>query len=139
MKSGKCSISSRASAARRTSAVLALLSSGSVDGAAELARVSRTTLFVWMKDPEFIDELTRARGAAFDGGLNTIKGGCEEAARVLLALLKSRNETTRRRAAETILDFALKVHEGRDLEARLKALEAAIAGERGRGAGEPLG
>jgi len=134
MKSGKCSISSRASAARRTSAVLALLSSGSVDGAAELARVSRTTLFVWMKDPAFQDELSRARTAAFDGGLNTIKAGSEEAARVLLALLKSRNETTRRRAAETILAFALKIHEGRDVEERFVALEAAV-GNQGKGDG----
>ena len=135
MKSGKGPKSSGPKGARRTSAVLALLSSGSIDGAAELARVSRSTLFVWMKDPEFQDELTRAREAAFDGGLNTIKAGTEEAARVLLALLKSRNETTRRRAAETILAFALKIHEGRDVEERLKALEM-IVGVRGK-AGEP--
>jgi len=126
MKLGKGPKSSGAKGARRTSAVLALLSSGSIDGAAELARVSRTTLFVWMKDPEFIDELTRAREAAFDSTLNAIKAGSEEAARVLRELLKSRNETTRRRAAETILAFALKIHEGADVEGRLKALEAAI-------------
>jgi hypothetical protein len=113
---------------------LALLSAGSIDGAAELAQVSRSTLFIWLKDPEFQSELTRARGAAFDGGLNTIKGGCEEAARVLLALLKSRNETTRRRAAETILAFALKVHEGRDVEERIRALEM-IVGGRGKDGG----
>jgi hypothetical protein len=131
MKTGKGPKSSGPAQARRTAGVLALLTAGTVDQAAELAGVSRTTLFVWLRDPAFQDELTRARATAFDGGLGTIRGGCEEAARVLLALLKSRNETTRRKAAETVLAFALKIHEGHDLEARLQALEAAVAGRPG--------
>jgi len=134
MKSEKRPKLSRAQGARRTAGVLALLSAGSVDQAAALAGLSRTTLFEWLKDPEFQNELERARAAAFDGGLAAIKSGAEEAARVLLELLKSRNETTRRLSAETILSFALKIHEGRDLEGRLRTLEAAVGGPK-----EPLG
>ena len=131
MKSEKGPKKSGAQGARRTAAVLALLSAGSIDGAAERAGISRSTIFEYLKDPEFRGELERARAAAFNGGLSTIKGGTEKAAHVLLALLESRNETTRRRTAETILSFALKIYEGRDLEERLRALEAAVPGPLG--------
>jgi hypothetical protein len=120
---------SRLAEARRTSAVLALIAEPTIEGAAQASGVSRSTLYAWMGDAAFADELTRARTRAFDGGLDTIKGGTAAAASVLRALLESRSETTRRRAAETIINFALKIYEGRDLEARLKRLEEISEGQ----------
>ena len=134
MKSEKRPKPSKITEARRTSAVLALIGSPTIEDAARAAGIARSTLCLWMKDEAFMDELERARAAAFDGGLNALKGAATEAAAALLALLKSRNETTRRRAAETILAFALKIHEGRDLEARIRRLEAAV-GNQGKGDG----
>lgn len=121
---------SKLTAARRTAAVLALIAEPTIEGAAQASGVGRSTLFEWMNDPAFADELTRARTRAFDGGLDRIRGGTESAARVLVELLKSRSETTRRRTAETILNFAMKIYEGRDLEARLKRLEEISDGKR---------
>jgi hypothetical protein len=126
MKDEKRPKPSKVTEARRTSAVLALIAEPTIEAAAQAAGIARSTLCLWLRDETFTAELTRARGAAFDGGLNTIKGGCEEAARVLLALLKSRNETTRRRAAEIVLAFALRAHENLEVEARLSKVELII-------------
>jgi len=134
MKSEKRPKRSKITEARRTSAVLALIASPTIEDAAQAAGVARSTLCLWMKDEAFTDELERARGAAFDGGLNALKGAAAEAAAALLALLKSRNETTRRLSAVAILEIGLKIHEGRDLEARIRRLEAAV-GNQGKDGG----
>jgi hypothetical protein len=131
MNASKRPKASRLAEARRTSAVLALITEPTIEGAALASGVGRSTLFAWMKDEAFANELTRARTAAFDDGLTAIKGATQEAASVLRALLKSRNESTRRRTAETILAFAMKIYEGRDLEARLKRLEGISEGNVG--------
>ena len=131
MKSANRPKSSGPSQARRTSAILALIAEPTIEGAALVSGVGRSTIFQWLQDEAFAGELTRARTRAFDSGLNVLKGATERAAAVLIDLLKSRNETTKRLSAVAILEIALKVHDGADLEARLLALERAVAGRPG--------
>jgi hypothetical protein len=113
--------------AKKTAAVLAMLSSPTIEGAAKAAGISRATLFLWLKEDAFRDELARARAETFAGAIGSLKAGTERAARVLLELLESKKETTRRHASIAVLDFALRIHEGEELDERLRRLEE-IAG-----------
>jgi hypothetical protein len=127
MKSRKRPIKDRMTEARRTGAILALMTCPKIEDAAKLAKVGRTTLFRWMNDPTFAAELATARSTAFTSGLNVVKGAVEQAAGVLVALLGSRKETERRLAAMGILDISMRLHEGDEVEARFVRLEKAVA------------
>jgi hypothetical protein len=55
-----------------------------------------------------------------------LKGRTEKAARALLALLKSKNESVRRLTAVAILKLAMRIHEGRELEDHIRRLEETV-------------
>jgi len=127
MKKEKRPMRTRATEARRKSAVLAIVSTSTIEAAAKLSGVGKTTLYTWMNDSTFMDELTGARAAAFGEGLNMLKAAVQKAAGVLIALLDSKHETTRRQAAVSVIELGIHAQEAADLEARLTRLEDAIA------------
>lgn len=133
MKSENRPKSTKAAGARRTAAVLALLTSPTVEAAADLAGVARSTLFAWLREPAFAAELEAARDKAFRGGLAAIKGAATKAAGKLVGLLDSRNEALRLRAALAVLELGLRIREADEILARIAALEAAFS------AGNPSG
>jgi len=132
MKPEKRPIKDRMTAARRTGAILALMTCPKIEDAAKMAKVGRTTLFRWMDDPAFMDELTAARSAAFTAGLNTLKGMMDKAVGVLGGLLDARSEAIRLRATVAVVELSLRVHEGGELLDRLTRLEGLA------GPGEPM-
>jgi len=115
----------RLQTAKKTAAVLALMTSPTIEGAAKAAGVSRAALFLWLKEDAFTAELARARAEAFAGAIGTLKAGTSKAAAVLMELLSSKKETTRRHASIAVLDFALRIREGEELYERMRRLEEA--------------
>jgi len=114
--------------AKKTAAVLALMTSPSIKAAAKAAGVSRATLFLWLKNESFRADLTRARAETFADAIGTLKAGTKEAAHVLMELLKSKKEMTRFRASSAVLEMILRIHEGEEIEERLRRLEDIAAG-----------
>jgi len=109
--------------AKRTAAALALMTVPTIEGAARAAGVSRSVLFLWLKEEPFQAELARLRAEAFGAAIGTLKAGTATAAAVLMELLHSKKETTRRHASIAVLDFALRIHEGEEIDERLRRLE----------------
>ena len=105
-------------------AIAALITSKTLEEAAQRAGVSPRTLYRWQhEDPLFQVEWRSARRAALDAGLAALQSGVGEAVQVLRESLKERNPHVRIRAALGLLEHGLAANAQLELEARLKALE----------------
>ena len=110
-------------------AIAALITSKTLEEAAQRAGVSPRTLYRWQhEDPLFQVEWRSARRAALDAGLAALQSGVGEAVQVLRESLKERNPHVRIRAALGLLEHGLAANAQLELEARLKALEEQDAG-----------
>ena len=92
----------------RSRALEALLSAPTINAAAKLAGISRTTLWRYRRDPGFAADLKAGHDAAFAEGLSRLKGALDDAVGNLCELLASENETIRLSAAKAIIDSAVK-------------------------------
>jgi len=117
---------------KQAAALLALIEAPTMADAARRAGVSRSALFLWMKDATFKAKLDELRAEMFDEGLGLLKAATSKAARVLSALLDSRNENTRRLAGVSILTLSLKANETMEIEARIRKLETIVENKRPR-------
>ena len=116
--------------ARQRRIIPFLLSHNIVD-ACRLARVSRKSVWEWMKEETFQDELKRARDKLFSDSLELIKGNVEKAVSKLVMLMdEAKKQDVQIRAAENILEYAVRLRQMQELEKRLEILEQAIG--RGR-------
>jgi len=100
-----------------------ILASGTMEEASSRAGISKSTLYEWLKQKAFRKRLEEAREAVFNEALAVLKGATEKAARKLIALLDSKDETTQRLTAREILSLALKAKEMQDLETRIGNIE----------------
>jgi hypothetical protein len=116
--------------ARQRRIIPFLLSHNIVD-ACRLARVSRKSVWEWMKEEGFQEELKRARDELFADSLELIRGNVEKAVNKLVTLMEeAEKQDVQIRAAENILEYAVRLKQMEELEKRLEILEAAVG--RGR-------
>jgi transposase len=108
---------------RQRRAIPAMLEGKTIEAAAKIAGVSKTTLYEWMKQKPFHARLEEARADLFKEGMDIIKAASGKAARRLIELLDARNENTRRLTAREILALSLKISETQEIEKRLERLE----------------
>jgi hypothetical protein len=125
---------------RQRRAVLAVLEAPNMEAAARAAGVVKSTLYEWLRLPAFRVKLEAARGELYREGIDKLKGGASKAAAVLIELLGSRNENTRRLTAAGILALGMKIAEAQDLEGRIERLEQFLAAmaKDGPGGGDRL-
>ena len=118
---------------RRQRAVLPyLLTAQSLEEGCRKARVSKTTVYAWLKEPDFQAELKRLRQALVDEAFERLKAGMTQAVDKLLELLQAEGQLgIQLRAAQTLLDHGIKVIELQELEARLETLEEQLLNHRG--------
>ena len=107
-------------------AISYILESSTIEEAARKARVSRGTLYNWMKEELFHEKLMEERTAVFNESLGLLKQASREAVVVLFNLLKSKSETTKRLAAKEILGLSIRVTEIKDLEERISKIEQIV-------------
>jgi transposase len=103
-----------------------ILESCSIEEAARKAKVSRSSIYNWLKDDIFKEKLKKEREALFAEGLDLLKQATNKAVNELINLLKSRDETTRRLTAKEIINLSLRTTEIRDLEERISKIEQII-------------
>lgn len=108
---------------KQQKAIKAILEANSIEEAAKKARISRTSIYNWLKDEYFKECLERERKALFEEGLSALKGAAAKAAKTLIELLESNDRNTKRLVAKEIINFAIKAVETRELEERVSKLE----------------
>jgi transposase-like protein len=121
---------------KKEAAIAALLSHRNVDEAAQAVDVGATTLWRWLKLPQFQAEYRKARRDAFSQSIARLQQGTAAAATTLLKTMidPATPPSVRVRAAEAIFNHAAKAIEIEDIEARVTELEQSLAESKpGRG------
>ena len=103
-----------------------LLESASIEEGCKRARIGKTTLYGWLKEASFREELQRRRKEVVDLALETVKANVNKAAETLVKHLDSERETISIRAAEKIIGLAQRIVETEELEQKIIALEERI-------------
>jgi hypothetical protein len=113
---------------RQRKAILHLLSARTVKQAAKEAKIRLPTLYRWMKEPLFREELERLRSEIVSDTVAQLKVYSLQAVGVLADLMNSsESETIKRGCAGDILENTRSFIQLRDMELRLEALENAIS------------
>jgi len=109
-----------------------LLEAPSVEQGCKRAKVSKATVYGWLKNETFRNELKSQRDAVIDRALDNLKANISKATETLVKLLESEKEVIQARAAEDIIEFTQKALEYDELEKRIGALEESIKQKKGR-------
>jgi hypothetical protein len=109
-------------------AIIALLSEPTLKAAAASAGISETTLWRWLREPNFKVAYQRARQEALGRATTRLAALVEVAVEALDEIVADRavSPNVRVSAASRIIDFALKAAEIEEVQARLEELEAAL-------------
>ena len=108
-------------------AVAAMLTQRNVEEAARAVGVSTATLMRWQKLPEFQVAYREARRTAFGQAVARLQQGASAAATTLLKTMidPGTPASVRVRAAECVMNHAMKAIEIEDIEVRVSELERA--------------
>jgi len=107
-----------------------LLASPSTEEACRRARINKTTVYEWLKEEVFRQELKRQRDTIIEQALDSLKANIAKATETLVKHLGSREQISIR-AAERIIEFTQKALEHEELERRIKALETRLTQQEG--------
>jgi alkylhydroperoxidase family enzyme len=113
------------SGGKKEAAILALLTSRSVEDAARTAEVPLRTLYRWMNEPQFDAVYRKAKRVAFGQAVSRLQQGTGAAAAVMLMADTATPASTRLRAADCVFGHAKSAIEMEEIEARIAALEQA--------------
>jgi transposase len=112
---------------RQTKAISALITSRGIRQAASITGIGEATLYRWLRQPEFRSALIDAESLAVEQAARRITALSDEAVSVLEhAMAGETDEHTlalRLRAAQSVLEFLLKLRELVSIEERLARLE----------------
>ena len=108
-------------------AIGALMSERSQRDAARKVGVSEKTIYTWLQSPIFQAALKDAEGNLLDSVVWRLDAGHSIVLDVIMSLMqKSKSDATKLAAAVAWSSMYLKYHEMRDIQERLKILEAAL-------------
>jgi hypothetical protein len=109
--------------------IAALLSSPTIQEAAHAAGVSEPTAHRWLREAAFEVAYRAARREAVHQAIARLQWAASTAVSLLIDIIKDEqaHASLRLRAAEKVIDHALKAVELEDLEARVVALEERYA------------
>jgi predicted DNA-binding protein YlxM (UPF0122 family) len=108
-----------------------LLGAPSLEEGCKRAKVSKVTVYDWLKQEIFRQELKRQRDELIERALDSLKANVSKATETLVKLLDSKSEPIKARAAEDIIEFAQKAIEHEELEKRVQALEERLVQQGG--------
>lgn len=118
--------------ARHERALLALMHSPTIGQAAELAGISEPTIHRWLRDPAFAAAYRAARNQAVEQAIGRLQQTTSDAVSTIECVMNDPENPAgvRLRAAETVLNTALRAIELFDLETRMAALESQLEANR---------
>ena len=112
---------------KKEAAIAVLLTHRNTEEAARAISVVQATLLRWMKDSEFDAAYREARRLAFRQSVARLQQASSAGVSTLLNIMVDANapESTRVRAADSVISYAAKAIEIEDIEARVSELERA--------------
>lgn len=111
---------------RQLLAITQIIASSTLEEARKNARISKGTLYAWLKDEAFKIELKRQRGEITEEALGNLKNAMTKAVKELVKLINSSKPELRRWVCKDIIDYTLKSIELEDIEDRLNKIEQVI-------------
>jgi hypothetical protein len=110
-------------------AIAALLTQRNIEEAARATGIGVKTLLRWLTIPEFATAYRVARREAFSQSIARLQQAASAATTTLLKIMLDQNApaSCRVRAADSVLDHAMKAIELEDVEARIAELERIAA------------
>ena len=111
---------------RQKKSLSLLVSAKTVAEGCKKASISPKTYYEWMKNPLFKEELARQQNDISDKTIGTLRESMGKAIGVLVALLDSKTESTRRLAASDLLAHGMRLRELEEIEERLSSVERII-------------
>ncbi len=109
-------------------AIVAVLSSRTLEEGLRTAKISRNQWFVWYRKPFFRAELDRRKASLFDDAISRLRVSLTKAVDALEELSEKDvmvNPPTRLKAAIAIIEIVAKADVESDLQRRIEALEQA--------------
>jgi len=115
---------------RQLLAISHIISSPSIEEASQKAKVSRGTIYKWLKDNDFCKELKSQRDKVINTALDRLKAAITKAVEELIKLTGAQREEVRRLACNDIITHALKSIELEDIDQRLDKVERIVLEKR---------
>lgn len=123
---------------KQESAIAALLSTSTIKEAATACGVAEVTLWRWLQLPDFAREYRAARRQVVERAITELQSACTDAVDTLKRNLHCEQASVEIRAAQIILEQAVKGVELIDLQERVDRLEALLESQaKGRANDEP--
>jgi hypothetical protein len=116
---------------RQKSAIPHLVGVRSLEEGRKKAKIAKSTLYAWLRDPVFKDELTKTRNEVARDALDSLKVSMTKAVDRLVYLLDSKKEHIAKGAAEKVIEYGIRALELEEFEERLQAIEKAVFANRG--------
>ncbi|MBI3988822.1 MAG: helix-turn-helix domain-containing protein [candidate division NC10 bacterium] len=115
---------------RQRAVITYLVAAPTIEEAARRAKISKTTIYKWLREEAFREVLKAERNRVLQESLDVLKWAAGLAVLQLVALASAgQQESTRLGASKAILDYTLRAKELEELEARIETLERAIQGK----------
>ena len=112
---------------RQQKAISLLITRPTRDAVLKELELSSHTLYRWMRDPAFKEELSRLQNEVIKDAMNVLRANMTKAADTLVSLLDDkRNPELRRRVANDIISHVLKAKELEEIEERLEQVERVV-------------
>lgn len=113
---------------KKEKAIAALLTTDTIEQAANVAGIAESTLYRWLQNPTFLEQYRKARKAAVDQAISTLQERANKAAKALIDIAEDQEmpPSTRVAAAREILQTSIKGVERDDFERRLEELERMV-------------
>ena len=111
---------------RQLSAIPAIVSSPTIRQAARKLEISERTIYRWLEDQDFCQELARQRDAVANLAVQEIRGLLARTASVYAELMEHSDPSIRLRATRYASTLAFQIHEDQGLRTQLETLEQAL-------------
>ena len=108
---------------RQIKAIPHIVSNPTYEQGCKKARINRTTLYKWLKNPEFKAELDRQRDEVASEAFGVLSQSLTKAVETLAGLLDNKDDRLKRLAAKDVIDFIVRHKENEDIDKRLTAIE----------------
>jgi hypothetical protein len=115
---------------RQLKAIPFIVSRSTYTEGCKKAKINKTTLYKWLKDPQFKAELDSQRDAVASEAFGVLSQSLTKAVETLVALLDKKDDRLKRLTAKDIIDFIIRHKENEDLDKRLTEVERRLADSR---------
>ena len=115
---------------RQLKAIPSIVGSPTFTEGCKKAKINKTTLYKWLKNPLFKAELDRQRDEVASEAFGVLTQGLTKAVEKLVGLLDTRDDRLKRLAAKDVIDFIIRHKENEDLNERLTEIEKRLEARR---------